>query len=122
MDEGQALNVGDQVPHFTVRTTDGRTVDYGTVWQTKNLVLLKLPPAHAIPDHALERLRALDAGDTRCVITADPVPGLAPRAALVADKWGEIVHIANEVPDATELAEWIEHIRQRCPECEGEAR
>lgn len=119
------LEVGHQVPHFIVSTLDGRTVRYAAIWQTKNLVLVALPSSHSIPEDALEQLRTLDTSDTRCVVTTDPVPGVAPPAALVADKWGEIVHIVQAVsglPTGEDLAEWIEHVRQRCPECEGEAR
>jgi hypothetical protein len=46
---------------------------------------------------------------------------------LLADRWGEIVHLtaASESarsPAPGELIEWLEYIQNRCPECEGEAR
>jgi peroxiredoxin len=125
MGAGQRLEAGDQVPHVTVHALDGRRVSYAAMWQTQNLVLVALPSSHSISERALGQLRALDTSDTRCVITTDPLPGIAPPAVLIADKWGEIVHIvqaANELPTAEDLAEWIDYVRQRCPECEGEAR
>jgi hypothetical protein len=121
----QRLEAGHQVPHFTVHALDGRRVSYAAMWQTHNLVLVALPSPQFISEHALGQLRALETFDTRCVITADPVPGIAPPAVLIADKCGEIVHIvqaANDLPTAEDLAGWIDHVRQRCPECEGEAR
>jgi hypothetical protein len=45
------------------------------------------------------------------------VPGL-----VVADRWGEIVHVAREVPRVADVLDWLDHLEQRCPECEGEAR
>jgi hypothetical protein len=46
---------------------------------------------------------------------------------VVADRWGEIVHIAAPsgiagLPDPGELLEWLDYVEHRCPECEGETR
>jgi hypothetical protein len=62
-----------------------------------------------------------------CVITRDRVGGVPTPAALVADKWGEIVHVAapprqDDLPSASELLDWVAYVELRCPECEGEAR
>lgn len=125
MERHDTLAVGDQVPHFTIHTSDGRAVDYSTIWQSRNFLLVALPEAtnaHAVAD----ALRELDSGDTRCLVTQQPVPGLPAPGVLIADQWGEIVHIeraptVQALSDPQELAGWIEHLRQRCPECEGEA-
>jgi hypothetical protein len=60
-------------------------------------------------------------------VTADRVPGIQSPAVVVADRWGEIVHVAttSRVDDLTspeELLEWVDYLHRRCPECEGEAK
>jgi hypothetical protein len=69
----------------------------------------------------------LAASGTELVLTRDSIPGLEPAAALVADRWGEIHFAAGstsaaDLPDPTELIEWVRYVQQRCPECEGESR
>ena len=61
------------------------------------------------------------------MITRDTVSGIPSPAVIVADRWGEIVHIAagsqaGELPQAHELVEWVTYVQHQCPECEGEAR
>jgi hypothetical protein len=115
------------MPHFTVTTVDGQTVDYAKdVWQRKNIVLIAVPVASG-DDEVATRYAPLAAEDTRLVVTSAPVPGLAAPAVLVADQWGEVAQSATassvqELPGPDELLSWLEHVRQRCPECEGEAR
>ena len=119
------LAVGELVPHFTVSTPDGQTVRYSAIWQVSNLVLVVLPRADASAERTIEQLRGIETSDTRCVVTFEPLPGLAAPAALVADKWGEIVYLVQapeDLPTVDDLSEWVDHVRQRCPECEGEAR
>lgn len=119
------LAAGDQVPHFTVTTADGSTFGYSTIWQAQNLVLVVLPSSAPDAGRTLEELRGIEMPDTRCVVTTDAVPGLEAPATLVADKWGEIAHVVHApdaLPGREDLAAWVEHVRQRCPECEGEAR
>lgn len=116
---------GDQVPHFTVTTVNGEAFSYSSIWQSKNLVLMVLPGSDQNAGRTLEELRRIETPDTRSVVTTDVVPGLDAPATLVADKWGEIAHVVHapdELPTGDDLADWIEHVRQRCPECEGEAR
>ena len=36
---------GDTVPHFRVTTLQAGTVQYSTIWQRRNLVLITLPPS-----------------------------------------------------------------------------
>lgn len=125
------LQRGDLVPHFKVKTVDGDLFDYSTIWQRKNLLLVRL--LHAPDDNGayVPDLRAraaeLRALETESVITRDDVPGLPAPGLLIADRWGEIVHITSaaesvQSPTFEELLGWLEHLQNRCPECEGEAR
>ena len=123
------LQRGDAVPHFTVRTAHGGTVDYASLWQQRNLVLILL--AAELDDSAGQAKRiataASEAPDTEWVITRDPIEGVPRPGVLVADRWGEIVHIASTsadagLPDVDDLLEWLHFTRMRCPECEGEAK
>jgi hypothetical protein len=125
------LRTGDPLPHFSVTALDGRRVTYATIWQQQIVVLVILPAAEPTP--SLARVQAFAAelqaacGDAECVITRDGVDGVPCPGAVVADRWGEVVHVASsahpgELPDAPDLIEWVEHVRNRCPECEGEAK
>jgi hypothetical protein len=125
------LNRGDRVPHFQVTTTAGEVFDYSSIWQHRNLVLVVLPEnAPAAASAALEEAihsAAFDRNQNAWVITRGTVPGLQAPAALVADRWGEIVYAAgaltlDELPPPSSLFEWLDYVEQRCPECEGEAR
>jgi hypothetical protein len=124
------LQPHDQVPHFVVTDLDGGTVTYAAIWQHAHLIIVSLGNAEA-PDERLhlyvDKIRAWAADDLACVITRDAVPGLPSPGAIVADRWGEIVHVtpAGEspgLPSAESLAEWVAYLRMQCPECEGEAR
>lgn len=124
------LQTGDAVPHFELSSVDGVLVRYSTIWQHRNLVLVSLR-ANENDDHYVNELRArasaFDDHVSTCVVTREHVPGLVAPALLVADRWGEIVHIvtapsASELPAADQLLTWLEAIEYRCPECEGEAR
>ena len=126
------LRTGELIPHFDVTNLQGQPVAYSAIWQHRNLVLIALPASDAdgtsdyvsqLTTHGL-----LSTGDdTAWVMTRDPVPGVAAPGVVVADRWGEIVHIASgatasDLPPAHELVEWVEYMRHRCPECEGEAK
>jgi hypothetical protein len=107
---------------FEVTTVAGEVFSYDTVWQHRNLVLVVVadpgdPLVSALRSHASE-FHALDAA---CVITTNALDGMPVPGALVADRWGEILHI-GERPAVDELLEWAQHSQHRCPECEGEAR
>jgi hypothetical protein len=46
---------------------------------------------------------------------------------LIADQWGEIVHLVAAIDvdhmlTPRELLERVEYVASRCPECEGEAK
>ena len=130
MTEGTALKCCDQVPHFRVRAVSGQAFEYSTIWQRKNLLLVLLRSSESGDRYLAElsarsdEFRALEA---ECVVTRDDVAGWRGPGVLIADRWGEIVHLAAlsdraSWPGVDELLEWIEHIQHRCPECEGEAK
>ena len=130
MPDATRLQRGDSVPHFTARAVTGEVFTYATIWQRKNLVLVTVSAMDASGDY-VRTLREQDAEfndlASVCVVTHDPIAGLPAPGALIADRWGEIVHVsaANHVaglPTVLDLLEWVEHLEHRCPECEGEAR
>jgi hypothetical protein len=128
--ETMMLKRGDQVPHFEVRTVQGGVFSYSTIWQRKNLLLVLLPKSSSDAGY-ISDLRAYESEfrslDTECVIARDDVPWLRGPAVLLADRWGEVIHItaASESarsPAADDLLPWLQYIQNRCPECEGEAK
>jgi hypothetical protein len=125
------LRTGDQLPHFSVTALDGRRVDYAKIWQQQILVLVCVPAVEsatsAVVSEFAAGMQAAIQPDAACVITRDRVDGVPSPGAVVADRWGEVAHVASsahpgELPDAQDLIDWVEHVRNRCPECEGEAR
>jgi hypothetical protein len=127
------LRAGEQVPRFHVRTLDGRLVAYRTIWQRRFLLLVAVRRSPSQAERVLlSELEAhhadLTAHDTALVVTGDPIPGLEPPAVLIADRWGEIQHVAGPVrseadlPDATALVDWLRYVQSQCPECQGETR
>jgi hypothetical protein len=131
--EGDMLQRGDLVPHFEVMTLEAGRVNYSTIWQRRNLVLLAVPSSD--PDGTFRRYagqvaaegRAFRHDDTEWVITSDVVPGIPSPGVIVADRWGEILLIASgsrvvDLPDPHEVAGWVTYLHHQCPECEGEAR
>jgi hypothetical protein len=126
------LQRGDSVPHLEVRTIGGELFDYSTIWQRHNLVLVAMPAAESqTADNYISRLMALTpdcaAKGAECVITRDRMSAISSPGVVVADKWGEVVHVAtaSNVDDLTapeELLDWLDFVNARCPECEGEAK
>ena len=126
------LRRGDSVPHFEVKTVGGELFNYSTIWQRRNLVLLAIPAAEfeapgTYVSQVVARRSEFTAKDAECVVTGDRVPGIQSPAVVVADRWGEIVHVAttSQVDDLTspeELLDWVDYLDRRCPECEGEAK
>ena len=124
------LRPGELVPHFEVTDVQGETVRYSTIWQRRNLVLITVPSdADGTLANYVARLTAEmpASADTACVITRDTVLGIPSPGAVVADRWGEIVHVVSgshvrELPLPHELAEWVDYVQRQCPECEGEAK
>lgn len=124
------LKPGDILPHFTVTDLEGRTVDYSSIWQRRNLVLVMLPDDSPSSRDYAEQLASrakAQSEDTSWIVTRNRVEGLPYPGAIVADRWGELIHVAPaadvaHLPSPDDLAEWVEYVRYRCPECEGEAR
>jgi hypothetical protein len=124
------LQVGDRVPHFEVTDLGGRTVRYVAIWQLRPIVLVCLPfDGSAEADAYAGRLKARTSNltDVAVVVTRDLVADIAPPAAIVADQWGEVAHVATasrpeELPNPDALLDWVRFLQIRCPECEGEAR
>ena len=75
-----------------------------------------------------KRLQLLrSSAQTEVIVTRDSVPGLAPYAVLVADRWGEIVTAQrtgtpSELPGVERILAWVEFVQYQCPECQGETR
>lgn len=117
------LHKGDSVPHFTVADVDGRLVVYSDIWQRKHLVLALMADASERDWSDLSAVLAASCEpDTACVVSRDAVDGVPSPGVVVADRWGEIAYVAAGRPDPREITEWIDHLRHRCPECEGEAK
>lgn len=125
------LQSGDRVPHFSVTAINGVRVDYSSIWQRRNLVLLCLPDAEGervAPEALALASRARDVAqddpDTAVIVTTDAVPGVASPGVLVADRWGEVYFAAggdDRLPDPDQLIEWLRTVQHECPECQGEA-
>jgi len=126
------LQRGDPVPHFRVGTIDGRRIEYSTIWQRRNLVLVALTESNSAPSRKyVSQLEAewsaFQSHETECVVTRDIVAGAVSPAVLIADRWGEIVYVADgssvgELPRLAEILEWVAYLQTRCPECEGETK
>jgi hypothetical protein len=126
------LQKGELVPHFSVTTVEGERFDYSNIWQRKNLVLLSLPHEESAGranylSELTTRMSELSANDYACVITEDSVSGLPSAGVVVADRWGEIHHVAHaarveDLPSPDGLLEWLRYVQIQCPECEGEAK
>ena len=126
------LQRGDLMPRFEVNTVEGAHVDYSTIWQRRNLVLVALPALESgAAASYISQLKAREpdftAAAAQCVITREPVPGIPSPGLVVADRWGEIVHAAHpprvdDLASAEALLEWVTFLEQKCPECEGEAK
>ena len=125
------LQIHDLVRHFEVTDLRGERVQYSSIWQRRNLVLVTLPgqdPAsRSYADRLLARVPGPDDDDTVWIATRDSVEGLPAPGLVVADRWGEVVNVARpsevkDLPAPEEVADWVRWVRQQCPECEGEAR
>jgi hypothetical protein len=112
----------ERVPHFVVRTIDGQSVDYRTIWQQQSLLLICLDDSDASrPLSAVAEALALRGTDianaggvlvlTRDVVSSAPRPG-----AVIADRWGDIYAAidATAVKDADDLIEWLRFLQRKC--------
>lgn len=126
------LEPGDRMPHVRVRDVRGQTITYSAIWQHHHLVLVALPAAGTLGSfwHYLSHLASRLAPpelETACVITREAVPGLPCPGLVVADRWGEIVHVvhgtrATDLTGPDEVVAWVDYLQRQCPECEGEAK
>ena len=123
------LRAGDAIPHFTVRTPGGEIVAYRDIWQQRNLVLILMAPQSPALGGDADRIAiaANEHADSAWIVTADAIEGLPQPGVVVADRWGEIVHVSSTsvdagLPDVDDLIEWLDFTRMRCPECEGETK
>ena len=130
MTAAHSLRHGDAVPHFVVRTHDGTVLDYArTIWQRRSLVFVAVPSTKRDQRYLEEFARqtpSFNDHESTVVITEERIRGLPAPGLLVADRWGEIVHVVTphavtDFPSATTLLQWVEAIEHRCPECDGEA-
>lgn len=124
------LQPDDTVPNFDVMTVGGERLDYSSIWQRKNLVLVTLTdldsPSRDYVDALIARARGSN-DDTTWLATRDRIRGVPCPGVVVADRWGEIAYVASpprveDLPTPDELLAWVEYLAHRCPECEGEAR
>jgi hypothetical protein len=126
------LHRGDLVPHFNVTTLQGRTVAYTAIWQRRNLVLITFPASESesyrtyVSQFAAE-MPAFSVHETECVITRDTVAEIGCPAVVIADRWGEIVHVTTgldvaDLPRLSEVLEWVAYLQNQCPECQGETK
>ena len=124
------LVAGSLLPHFTVTTLTGRPFAYSSIWQERNLLLLVLPrerAASAYADALEAHVRDFQARNAVLVVTHDAERTLSAPGVLIADRWGEIIHVATassiaDLPPADAFLEWLDYVERRCPECEGESR
>jgi hypothetical protein len=125
------LQTGNLLPHFDVIDLYGRRFDYSSIWQRKNLVLVIVSDTDSSWESYAEQLMAhahdSNRDDTAWVVTRDRVMGLPNPGAVVADRWGELMHVVHapdvaRLPTPDQLVEWVDYVQHRCPECEGEAR
>jgi hypothetical protein len=122
------MNPGDLLPHFEGATINGRETPYKELWQHRNLVLLVLP-AEAVTRgmpylRALEnRLAELKPPDASLLISRRPIGDVETHSLVIADRWGEIVHLVRLTPDPAawpsidDIIAWMEFIGAKCPEC-----
>jgi hypothetical protein len=122
----------DLMPMFTATNFgDSTPVNYQDIWQRKHLVLATVPeddPTATAYAASLSVLTArLAAHDAVLIVTATPLPDIPSPGVVVADRWGEVYYVksasrASDLPEPEALMEWVQYVRNECPECQGEAR
>jgi peroxiredoxin len=125
------IQAGDSIPHFDVTRISGSRIEYTSIWQRKNLVLVLLPATESPESmsyisRVADRLPDLTAYDTECVVTRDVVSDVPGPAVVIADRWGEVCKVwtgsnVADFPDVDAILEWLRFVQMQCPECEGES-
>jgi hypothetical protein len=117
------------VPHFSVTTVGGIQARYRDIWQHRNLVLILAQPqqreaAARYASQLAARQAEFEQAETTVMVTTDAVAGLPAPAVVIADRWGEILHIdsspaadPSQLPSVDELLSWVQFARMQCPEC-----
>ncbi len=126
------MNPGDSLPDFDARTLADRPINYRQdVWQKKLAVLIGFldPASDAARAYRRELSRReadLTAWDTLLLVVTH-LPGCTAPAVVIADRWGEVRHVAHPaddrgLPGIDDLIEWLRFVQAECPECQGETR
>ena len=127
------LTVGELVPHFQATDLAGNPFVYSVAaWQRRNLVLVRFPaePSDAEVGY-LAALAASAAAFEACaavvLVTRGRIEGMPGAGVVVADRWGEIFHVAHaadvmSLPPADALTEWVDFVQRQCGGCRAEAR
>jgi hypothetical protein len=116
------------VPHFDLRSVDGRRLHYDEVWQRRNLVLVvftanECETAAQYASRLQARAEEFRQEEATVVVTVDVVPTLSAPTVVVADRWGEILFHDSpsdpmwRMPDVDELLSWVHFAQIQCPEC-----
>ncbi len=69
----------------------------------------------------------LTSEDTHLIVTASRIEGIPAPAVVIANRWGEVYYVksansAAELPGPNELMEWVQYVRNECPECQGKTQ
>lgn len=112
----------EKVVHFLVHARGGETVDYRTIWQKAQLLLVSLDDSPAsdrlttIADDLSRRQDELVSVQSRLVVTYDAVAGAPRPGVLVADRWGEVYATldASAETSADDLIDWLRFVQRKC--------
>jgi hypothetical protein len=126
------IRTRDLMPIFTATNRgDGTLVDYRDIWQKKNLVLVVLPKDDPTASAYAASLSALEAEaasyEARLIVTTTRIEGIPSPGVVIADRWGDVYHVKDasrsaDLPEPRDLLEWLQYVRNECPECQGETR
>jgi hypothetical protein len=111
-----------RVPHFVVRSVDGATVDYRSIWQREQLLLICLDesatsdPLIRLAQDLATRGTDLSVVETSLVVTRESIAGLPCPALILADRYGEIFWTREPggVTDADDVIDSLRVIQSRC--------